>query len=248
MGENDAANQLKKKSTWLNKLVYLGGFLIICNVLSVIFLPVITTRYLRLISSVIILLYYLFLLPKHNLLFFFAIAAFIVRDYFSIYYESQTSTYLYFVFGFIAYSILVIKQARNLRLYRVQLPSLLSLVLFAIASFFILILLETLVKENFTSSATTYFFYSMGTSIILLLFIAIYYHYRLGNLRSLIFSFSVFSFMISDAICCFAYYMDLYNLYIAVRLFYILGLILLTNYAVNSTLRKKELSFKEELW
>ena len=237
-----------EKTVWLKNLIYLGGILIVCNTLATIFFNLTVMRYTRFISSVLILVYYQFVMPKHNKLFFFAIAAFVLRDYFMISYEDQKNTYLFFTCGFIAYTLLTIKQVRNLLRFRFEFPPLLAIGLFALISFFILCVLESLVQEYFLNVQTSYLFYAMGTSLICLIFVAIYYYYRLGNLRSLVFSFGVFSLMISDVNLCVAYYLGCTSLDIPVRVFYILGLVLIINYGVNTAMRKKEMNLKEEFF
>ncbi|MEH6659401.1 hypothetical protein [Leeuwenhoekiella marinoflava] len=234
------------KGSFLNNLTVVGVLLFVCNACALFYLSDFESRGVRLASSLVLVLYYIFLLPKYSRLLILILVSFIIRDCAALVYETPLGVYSYFSFGLIAYLILTFKQFSNLKQYRFEYPSVLSIVLFAIASFFILYNLETAVEPYFENTSTPFFFYVLGTSVIIVLFMAVYYYYRLGSLRALIFCFSVFAFMLSDVLSNFAYYADLFYLFLFVRFFYLAGLILLINYGVSHELREKEYEYNKE--
>lgn len=234
------------KRPLLNYLTFVGVLLFLCNAFSLFYLPDFEARGVRLASSLFIVLYYIFLLPKYSRLLMVILIFFVLRDISAMVYETTLGAYGYFSFGLLAYLVLTFKQFRNLKHYRFEHPSVVSILVFALASIFILYNLETAVEPYFKYASTAIFFYVLGLSIILLLFMAVYYYYRLGSLRSLVFCFSVFAFMISEVLSNFAYYADLFHLFVFVRFFYFAGLILLIYYGVSRELRTKEDKFSKE--
>ena len=100
--------------------------------------------------------------------------------------------------------------------------------------------LEEIASPEFREPGITYAFYVFGSAIIALLLSSLYYYYRVGSRRSIIFCFLAYSWLITDVASCFAYYVSVYEMYYLERIAYVASLFLLINYGLNTGLLDRE--------
>ncbi|HBO29195.1 MAG TPA: hypothetical protein DD462_05315, partial [Leeuwenhoekiella sp.] len=115
----------------------------------------------------------------------------------------------------------------------------LALILIA-ATLTILVTLGELARPNLNSHAELIFFYGYGIALIFLILAAFYYNHVLNSTRSLLYTFMVFGFMMSDIAACLAYYNKVTSLYYVDRGFFILSMAMLTHFGLNLHGAKRE--------
>ncbi|WP_028377577.1 hypothetical protein [Leeuwenhoekiella sp. MAR_2009_132] len=177
-----------------------------------------------------------------------ALIFFWMRDVCAIYYEANLGVFFYFGLGTVAYLLLFFKQLKNLMHLKFEAPSIIATGLFTLACFIILFNLKYLIGDASEGSIVIYYFYFFGTSIIVLILLSIYYYYRMGSLRALVFSFAIFSLMISDVSSYFGYYLGVNPLFLITGVFYIIALVLLINFLVRPSLISEENRIENDLF
>jgi len=224
----------------LQSLVFCAVVIAVLNILAISFLSPIPMRSLRLISTCLFLIYYTFFISGRNRYVVAILIALVARDYFYIYYEQGDYDYYFFAFSILSYILLLIKQWRKLIKYKFQAPSLVVGALLTLAFAFMLIQLEQIASPAFREPEIVYPFYLFGSAIIALLLSSLYYYYRVGSRRSIIFCFLAYSWLITDVASCFAYYVSVYEMYYVERIAYVTSLLLLINYGLNTGLLDRE--------
>lgn len=239
---NRAQNNFKteKKMLKLSSLVFCAVVPAVLNILAISFLSPIPMRSVRLISTGLFLIYYTFFISGRNEYVVAILIALVARDFFYIHYEKDDYDYYFFAFSILSYILLLIKQWRKLIKYKFQTPSLLVGALLTFAFAFMLIQLEEIASPEFREPGITYAFYIFGSAIIALLLSSLYYYYRVGSRRSIIFCFLAYSWLITDVASCFAYYVSVYEMYYLERIAYVASLFLLINYGLNTGLLDRE--------
>ena len=236
----------EKKMLKLSNLVFCAVVIAVLNILAISFLSPIPMRGVRLISTCLFLSYYTFFISGRNKYVVAILIALVARDYFYIHYEQDDYDYYFFAFSILSYILLLIKQWRKLIKYKFQTPSLLVGALLTFAFAFMLVQLEEIASPEFREPGITYAFYIFGSAIIALLLSSLYYYYRVGSRRSIIFCFLAYSWLITDVASCFAYYVSIYEMYYLERIAYVTSLFLLINYGLNTGLLDRERKYSTD--
>ncbi|MFI8378618.1 hypothetical protein [Leeuwenhoekiella sp. NPDC079379] len=231
----------------LRNIVYIAIVFAVVSCITILYTSLFTARLVRILYATVLIGFYFIRFKQRKKTFQLALVFFWMRDVSGIYYEASLGVFFYFGLGTIAYLLLFFKQLKNLMRLKFEAPSIVATGLFTLACFIILFNLKYLLGDASEGSSVIYYFYFLGTSIIVLILLSFYYYYRMGSLRALIFSFAIFSLMISDVSSYFGYYLGVSPLFLITGVFYIIALVLLINFLARPSLISEENRIENDL-
>ncbi|PHQ31270.1 hypothetical protein [Leeuwenhoekiella nanhaiensis] len=229
-----------KNSERFKTLAGICAVLILINVLAVFFFSAYLSRTVRFVGSTILISYFLVVFPQQRNKVLLVLGAFWLRDIAAIFYEEDSNTLGYFIFGAIAYLGMFFRQLKSLLRFKIITPSITITGVVVLACFGLLYSLESILDEGEYEHSLIYYYYFLGISIVFSILLAIYYYYRIGGLRALLFSFAVFSFTISDIAAYLGIYQENYSFFLVTRIFYFAGLLMLMNFSLSQDADRDE--------
>jgi len=229
-----------KNSERFKTLTGICAVLILINILGVFFFSVYLSRTVRFVSSTILISYYLLVFPNQRKKITLVLAAFWLRDIAAIFYEEDSNTLGYFIFGVIAYLGMFFRQLKSLLGFKIITPSISITGVVVLACFGMLYSLESILAGGEYNRSLIYYYYFLGISIVFSILLATYYYYRIGGLPALLFSFAVFSFTISDIAAYLGIYQENYLFFLVTRIFYFAGLLMLMNFSLSQDAEQDE--------
>jgi len=221
------------------KLEWLTVILLIVNFFATYSFDLETFRLTRMISLAVLVLYFLFHKRVKGLLLVIAFAFFMSREVGYQFFESLWGTEWYMASAMLGYLFLFLDRLPFIKYGFSIWIIVLALILIA-ATLTILVTLGELARPNLNSHAELIFFYGYGIALIFLILAAFYYNHVLNSTRSLLYTFMVFGFMMSDIAACLAYYNKVTSLYYVDRGFFILSMAMLTHFGLNLHGAKRE--------
>jgi len=219
-------------------LALITAFLVIINIYGLLEFSTEVSDYMRFGNM---LIFYLFLLfskeysKKHLILF----TLLLVGDAFLIFYTIPIFNLLTFVMRIAIYLVmfsLVYKKLKNLKFEFSQL-AVFGVVL--IINIFLLFAVVEMVPAQYDNDAFRSLFYLYGVAIIIIVSAAISYSNRYENKISLYFIAAVLGLIFSDLTYFIAFYLKFEEFYVPEKIFNILAVAFLVQYAISSSKRDK---------
>lgn len=216
------------------------NFLVIPNV------EIEISRMFRAISLLLIFLFFLYHKGFNQNIIFVAFVIFAMRDIFWVQYEISSNKTVSFLLTITAYLTLILLNIKKLDVSRsTPVIIIFGLCLIALNVFNVYYLSDIIIKGLDTNFQYILFFLQ-GAVLIVLGFVGFLYNERFTGKTPLVFLYMTFSFIMADLCGLVAYYFKIDAAYYPERVFYILALILLTNYALNKNMQKEQNILEKE--
>lgn len=222
-------------------------FLFVINGAIIFYTDVTQSRYIRLVSTALFLMAYIFMSKKRNRYVTTVLVFLLLKDVFIQSYEENSGYILYLAFGVLAYATLIVERLPKLKEIGFNSTLIFVSILLIAANTYTLHVIMNMIGFVFESAAQVAMFYSYGAFMMILAVVAVAYNNQANSNRSLLFTFIVFAFILSDITALFAYYFGIDFCYYIDRLSYLLGFVLLVNYGLNFGLMREEKQQLDEL-
>ena len=222
------------------KLTFLAVILLVVNTLVIHYLEIDKSRVLRVISVISLLVFFLYYRTQSERLILIALLLFTVRDTMILNYESsllKTISFVLTIAGYLAILMLTIKKLKISK----STPLIILLVIVLIAlNVFNVYYLSDIIKAGLDTQLQFILFFVQGGILILLGFAAFMYNERFQGKTPLINLYMVLCFVLSDCFGLAAYFYEAQGAYFPERIFYLLGIVFLVNFALNTKKQKEE--------
>ena len=222
------------------KLTILAVILLIVNMLVIHYLEIDKSRVLRVISIVSLFVFFLYYKTHSEKLVLFALLLFMVRDKMILDYESsllKTISFILTIAGYISILLLTIKKLKISK----STPLIILLVIILIAlNVFNVYYLSDIIRAGLDTQLQYILFFVQGGILRLLGFAAFMYNERFQGKTPLIYLYMVLCFVLSDCFGLAAYFYEAQAAYFPERIFYLLGIVFLVNFALNTKKQKEE--------
>ena len=222
------------------KLTILAVILLIVNMLVIHYLEIDKSRVLRVISILSLFVFFLYYKTHSEKLVLFALLLFMVRDKMILDYESsllKTISFILTIAGYISILLLTIKKLKISK----STPLIILLVIILIAlNVFNVYYLSDIIRAGLDTQLQYILFFVQGGILILLGFAAFMYNERFQGKTPLIYLYMVLCFVLSDCFGLAAYFYEAQAAYFPERIFYLLGIVFLVNFALNTKKQKEE--------
>ncbi|RMB56229.1 hypothetical protein EAX61_15340 [Dokdonia sinensis] len=172
---------------------------------------------------------------------------FLLKDIFIQSYEEGVGYIMYLAFGILAYTTLVIERLPKLKEITLNKTLVFVSILLITANTYTLHVIMNMIGFVFESTTQVAMFYMYGAFMMILSVSAVAYNNQANSNRSLLFTFMVFAFILSDVTSLFAYYFGIEFCYYIDRVSYLLGFAFLINYGLNFSLIREEKQQLEQL-
>ncbi|MEH6659402.1 hypothetical protein [Leeuwenhoekiella marinoflava] len=223
---------MRKKLHKYLRLEWVAALLLVVNFFVTYNFDLEFFRLVRLISLCTLVIYYLYKKHVKSIFLLLAFLFFISRDVGYQFFEEIWGAELYMASATIGYLLLFFDRIPYLK-NGIKWSTVLLTFVLVVATGSILLLLGDLAEANLETQFELILFYSYGVSLILLVLAACYYNHRLNSMRSLLFIFTVFGFVVSDIAACLAYFNEMNNFYYLDRSLFIVSMALLANFGMN---------------
>ena len=222
------------------KLTILAVILLIVNMLVIHYLEIDKSRVLRVISILSLFVFFLYYKTHSEKLVFFALLLFMVRDKMILDYESsllKTISFILTIAGYISILLLTIKKLKISK----STPLIILLVIILIAlNVFNVYYLSDIIRAGLDTQLQYILFFVQDGILILLGLAAFMYNERFQGKTPLIYLYMVLCFVLSDCFGLAAYFYEAQAAYFPERIFYLLGIVFLVNFALNTKKQKEE--------
>ena len=148
-----------KNSERFRALAGICAVIVLINILAVFFFSAYLSRTFRLIGSTILISYFLVVFPQQRKKIVLVLGAFWLRDIAAIFYEEDSNTLGYFIFGVIAYLGLFFRQLKSLLRFKIITPSISITGIVVLACFGMLYSLESILGEGQHDRSLIYYYY-----------------------------------------------------------------------------------------
>ncbi len=222
------------------KLSILTAILLVLNTLVIHYLEIDKSRILRVISVMSLFLFFAYYKAFSERLALFALLFFLIRDTMILDYENSLFKTISFVLTIIAYSSILLLTLKRLKISK-STPLIILLVVVLIAlNVFNVYYLSDIIKSGLDSQLQFILFFVQGGVLILLGFTGFMYNERFQGKTPLIYLYMVLCFVLSDCFGLAAYFYEAQAAYFPERIFYILAVVFLVNFALNTKKQKEE--------
>ena len=222
------------------KLLALFCILVVLNFPILVFTAVDTSRWARLLGTLLFFGFYIFKVERPNTGLTLAFLFFTVKDVCIHFYEQQVGLTGFLIFGILAYIALIAHLLPHMKTIPIgRLFILISLLLVA-ANGYTLKLLIGMMDTRFGSSGQVFLFLLYGSLMMLLTIIAVTYNNGVNSTRSMFFVYLTAAFLLSDIASLFAYYFGFTTGFYIDRVAYILAMGLLVNHGLNTQMFSEE--------
>ncbi|MEX0996508.1 MAG: hypothetical protein WDZ45_05640 [Flavobacteriaceae bacterium] len=206
------------------------------------------SRMLRVLTAFILFLFFIFYRNYWKGFVFLALILFTLRDLFIINYEISAYKTSSFIFTILSYITLIYYGIPKLKI--VKFTSSIAVFIFLLVglNLFNLYYLSEILTDKLDNELQLTLFYLQGGVLLLLAFVAYLYYDRFFGKTPLHYLFFVLCFVFSDLSGLAAYFYEIEVAFYFERIFYILGLYLLVNFAftVASPENEGELRFEQK--
>ena len=199
------------------------------------------SRIVRISSVLFIISFLIYYNGYSQRIIFIAIIFILLRDILLLDYETpinKTATFLLSIAAYCSMTLITIKKLKILKATPVIIVFVISLIAL---NAFNLYYLSDVLKESLDNNFQYFLFFVQGAVLIVFVFLGFMYNERYEGKTTLIYLYSVLCFILSDLCGLAAYYYGAEIAYYPERGFYILALILITNYALNIKHQKGKL-------
>lgn len=222
------------------QLIILTLILIAVNMYVIGFLEMSQSRMMRVISVFLFFIFFIFYKNYWKGFVFLALILFMLRDLFIINYEIPTYKTSSFLFTISAYISLIYFSLKKLKFSRFT-PSILIFTISLIGlNIFNLYYLSEILNEGLDNGFQLILFYLQGGTLLMLGFAAYLYYDRYFGKTPLHYLFFVIAFICSDLCGLAAYFYTIEAAFFLERLFYLIALSLLVNFALTASSSKNE--------
>ena len=222
------------------KLTILAAILLVLNTLVIHYLEIDKSRILRVISVVSLFLFFLYYKTYSEKLVLIALLLFVIRDTMILDYENDLFKTISFILTIIGYSAVLLLTLKRLKVSK-STPLIILLVVVLIAlNVFNVYYLSDIIKSGLDTQLQFILFFVQGGVLILLGFTGFMYNERFQGKTPLIYLYMVLCFVLSDCFGLAAYFYEAQTAYFPERIFYILAVVFLVNFALNTKKQKEE--------
>tara|TARA_R100000306_G_scaffold36690_1_gene36838 strand:+ start:1547 stop:2281 length:735 start_codon:yes stop_codon:yes gene_type:complete len=222
------------------KLTIVAVILLVLNVLIVQYFKIDKSRILRVFSVLSLLLFFLYYKSYSEKLILVALTLFAFRDIMILDYEYSMFKTISFALTIAAYSSILLLTIKKLKISK-STPLIILLVIVLIAlNVFNVYYLSDIIKAGLDTQLQFILFFIQGGMLILLGFAAFMYNERFQGKTPLIYLYMVLCFVLSDCFGLAAYFYEAQAAYFPERIFYLLGIVFLVNFALNTKKQKEE--------
>ncbi|WP_339611437.1 hypothetical protein [uncultured Planktosalinus sp.] len=179
---------------------------------------------------------------------FFALILFTLRDLLIVNYEMSSYKTSSFIFTILAYIALIYYGIKKLKITKFTSPIAVFITILVCLNLFNMYYLSEILTDKLDNGLQLVLFYLQGGILLILAFIAYLYYDRFFGKTPLHYLFFVLCFVFSDLSGLAAYFYEIDVAFYFERIFYILGLYLLVNFAftVASSENESELRIEQE--
>lgn len=227
-----------------NLLLILTVVMIVVNIFAIYQYDLQAVRLFRSVTSFIFLVTFVILGGFKKKLMFFALLFFFISDLFinrydQIVYNNLTSVASTLGYLFIGYYIFP-----KFKLVSIKKRIVVLFLVIILISAYMFYEVIGLMSASLNNTWHQYLYYLYSLVLLALLILVGNYNFRYNSTQSTYCMFFVFSFVVSDLFAAISYYLGIPMFYYPTRFFYVLGLGLLTAYAVLKF--EKELLYEDE--
>lgn len=236
---------LHSKDTLLFLLVVI---LIALNLIIISKFEIEISRMVRVLTAFAFFTFFIFYRKYWKGFVFIALILFILRDLFIVNYEISAYKTSSFIFTILAYASLIYYGIQKLKIMKFTSPIVAFIIFLVGLNLFNLYYLSEILTDKLDNGLQMFLFYFQGGILLILAFVAYLYYDRFFGKTPLHYLFFVLCFVFSDLSGLAAYFYEIEVAYYFERMFYILGLYLLVNFAftVASAENEGELRIEHE--
>lgn len=222
------------------KLTIIAVVLLVVNLLVIHYLEIDKSRVLRVASVLCLIVFFIFYKLYSEKLVFYALLLFLIRDITILDYENSLLKTISFIVTILPYSLLLAITVGKLKISK-STPIIILLVCLLIAlNVFNVYYLSDIIKSGLDTDFQFVLFFVQGGILILLGFAAFMFNERFQGKTPLIYLYMALCFVLSDCWGLAAYFYKADAAYYPERVFYLLGIVLLVNFALNTKKQKEE--------
>jgi hypothetical protein len=212
-------------------LLVMVVILIAINTLVISNFEIEASRMLRVLTAFMFFIFFIFHRNYWKGFVFLALILFILRDLFIVNYEISAYKTSSFIFTILAYLTLIYYGIPKLKIAKFTTSIAIFILILVGLNLFNLYYLSEILTDKLDNGLQLILFYLQGGVLLILAFVAYLYYDRFFGKTPLHFLFFVLCFVFSDLSGLAAYFYEIKVAYYFERLFYILGLYLLVNFA-----------------
>ena len=221
------------------KLTVLAVLLLVVNLLVIHYFEVDKSRILRVVSVLCLLLFFLYYKAYSERLVLFGLLIFLIRDTMILDYENSLFKTISFFLTIAAYSGILMLTLNKLKISKSTPLIILLVALLILLNVFNVYYLSDIIKSGLDTQLQFILFFAQGGVLIVLGFAAFMYNERFQGKTPLIYLYMVLCFVLSDCWGLAAYFYKADAAYYPERIFYLLGIVFLINFALNTKRQKK---------
>jgi len=222
------------------KLTIVAVMLLVINILVVQYFEIDESRILRVASVFSLLLFFFYYKSYSEKLILFALVLFTIRDIMILDYENVFFKTVSFILTIVAYSSILLLTIKRLKISKSTPIIILLVTILIFLNAFNVYYLSDIIKSGLDNQLQFVLFFIQGGVLILLGFAAFMYNERFQGKTPLIYLYMVLCFVLSDCFGLGAYFYEAQLAYFPERVFYLLALVFLVNFALNTKTQKEE--------
>ncbi len=229
-------------------LFFLVVILIAFNLLIISKFEIEISRMVRVLTAFAFFIFFIFFRKYWKGFIFLALILFTLRDLFIVNYEISAYKTSSFIFTILVYISLIYYGIQKLKITKFTPPIAGFIIVLVGLNLFNMYYLSEILTDKLDNGLQLVLFYLQGGILLILAFIAYLYYDRFFGKTPLHYLFFVLCFVFSDLSGLAAYFYEIEVAYYFERIFYILGLYLLVNFAftVASAENEGELRIERE--
>ena len=222
------------------KLTIMAVMLLVLNIFVVQYFEIDKSRILRVISVLSLLFFFLYYKTYSEKLILVALTLFTIRDIMILDYENSLFKTIFFILTIMAYSSILLITIKKLKISKSTPIIILLVSVLILLNVFNVYYLSDIIKSGLDNKLQFTLFFIQGAVLIVLGFAAFMYNEHFQGKTPLIYLYMVLCFVLSDCFGLGAYFYKAQLAYFPERIFYLLAIVFLVNFAINTKTQKEE--------